>query len=162
MYENSDFVAIDFETAVNHHICAVGIVSVKDGKIVEEYHTLIQPPNNKYNWHNTNVHGIVANDTKNTPLFDSLFPEIEKRIKGQTVVAHNESFDRSVLMKTMRDYKLNYEILDLPNKWECTYRLHGSALNICCEKHNIELKHHEALSDAKACAELYLIHLKNR
>ena len=34
-----NFVAIDFETAVGHDsICTVGIVTVKDGKILEEYH----------------------------------------------------------------------------------------------------------------------------
>ena len=31
------------------------------------------------------------------------------------------------------------------------------SLNRCCEIHNIELKHHDALSDARACAKLYLI-----
>ena len=40
------FTAIDFETADRHHICAVGIVSIENGKIVDEFHTLIQPPNN--------------------------------------------------------------------------------------------------------------------
>ncbi len=29
-----NFVAIDFETAVRHHICAVGIVTVENGEII--------------------------------------------------------------------------------------------------------------------------------
>ncbi len=37
------FTSIDFETATKHHICAVGIVSVENGVIVDEYYTLIQP-----------------------------------------------------------------------------------------------------------------------
>lgn len=32
-----NFVAIDFETAVKHNICAVGIVTVVNGEIIEEY-----------------------------------------------------------------------------------------------------------------------------
>jgi len=63
------FTAIDFETATSHHICAVGIVSYDTIVIVDEYYTLIQPPNNEYNWHTTKVHGITANDTKNVSNF---------------------------------------------------------------------------------------------
>lgn len=42
------FTAIDFETATGHpeSACAVGIVMVEEGVIVDEYYTLIQPPNN--------------------------------------------------------------------------------------------------------------------
>ena len=52
----SNFVAIDFETAIKHHICAVGIVTVVNGEIIEEYYSLIKPPNNEYNYYCTQVH----------------------------------------------------------------------------------------------------------
>ncbi len=105
------FTAIDFETATKHHICAVGIVTVENGKITDEYYTLIQPPNNEYNWHNIQVHGITADDTWDTLFFNELYPEIAKLLKGKTVVAHNEAFDRNVLIKTMNDYALDYSDL---------------------------------------------------
>jgi len=63
----------------------------------------------------------------------------------------------------MQDYSIEYSELNIATKWECTlkiYRAKGynpARLNSCCEIHNIELKHHEALSDARACAQLYLI-----
>ena len=156
------FTAIDFETAMNYHICSVGMVTVEHGEIIDEFHALIQPPNNQYNWHNIQVHGITQKDTANEPFFDAIYPEINKRIAGKTVVAHNESFDRNVLIKTMADYRLDYEELALAYRWECTmkiYRAKGyrAKLNLCCERHGIELKHHDALSDARACAKLYLI-----
>ncbi len=153
-----NFVAIDFETAVGkrNSACAVGIVTVENGEIVEEYFTLIQPPDNEYFYRNIMVHGINPEDTANTPFFNELYPEIKKRLAGKTIVAHNESFDRSVLRKTMEHYNLDYEELNIADKWECTYRIHGEALNVCCQKHGIELNHHEALSDARACAMLYL------
>ena len=160
--ENS-FIAIDFETAKTHHICSVGIVTVKDGEIVDEFHALIQPPNNEYNWHNVQVHGITERDTKNVPFFNAVYPEIKKRIAGKIPVAHNESFDRNVLSKTMADYNIAYEDLSIPLKWECTLKIYKAKgykpakLNACCEIHNIELKHHDALSDARACAKLFLI-----
>jgi len=159
----NSFIAIDFETAISHHICSVGIVTIENGEIADEFHALIQPPNNKYNWHNKQVHGITENDTKNVSLFNEIYPEIKKRIHGKRIVAHNESFDRSVLSKTMIDYNIDYSDLNISNKWECTmkiYRAKGynpARLNSCCEKHGIELQHHDALSDARACAKLFLI-----
>ncbi len=157
------FVAIDFETAVGHHICSVGIVTVDHGIITEEYHALIQPPDNYYNWHNIRVHGIRPEDTANTPPFYEMYPEIKKRLSGKKVVAHNEVFDRNVLSKSMLDYGVDYEDLGVANRWECTvkiYRKRGykpANLGACCAVHNIQLKHHDALSDAKGCAQLYII-----
>lgn len=150
------FTAIDFETATKHHICAVGIVTVENGEITDEFHTLIQPPRNEYFWRNIQVHGITEKDTRNASFFDEVYPEIKKRLANKTVVAHNESFDRNVLIKTMNDYGIDYSELNIADRWECTLRIHGQKLNKCCEKFGIELNHHEALSDARACAKLYL------
>jgi len=156
------FTAIDFETAEKHHICSVGIVTVENGEIIDEYHALIQPPNNKYSPFTIQVHGIYPEDTANAPKFNQIYPEIKKRSAGRTVVAHNESFDRNVLSKTMKGYGLDYSELNISNHWECTlkiYRAKGYSpanLAACCQIQNIELKHHEALSDTRACAKLYL------
>ena len=76
----SNFVAIDFETAIKHHICAVGIVTVVNGEIIEEYYSLIKPPNNEYNYYCTQVHGITSYDTVNSPSFAEIYPEIKKRL----------------------------------------------------------------------------------
>ena len=157
------FTAIDFETAIRHHICAVGIVTVENGIIIDEYHTLIKPPNNEYNWHNIQVHGITELDTHDAPTFDEIYPEIKKRLQGKIVVAHNESFDRSVLQKTMSENGFDYSELKVSDRWECTMKLcranekyPSGKLDECCAVDNIELQHHEALSDARACAMLYL------
>ena len=160
-----NFVAIDFETATAYRnsTCAVGIVTVENGKIVDEYSSLIQPPDNKYSWHNTNVHGIRSKDTKNRPQFSEIYLTIKKLLANKTVVAHNESFDRSVLKNTMDLYGLNYSELNLADKWECSlkiYRTKGfnpANLAACCSEMSIKLNHHEALSDARACAKLYLM-----
>jgi len=39
---------------------------------------------------------------------------------------------------------------------QCTYKLLKKRLNVLCEEFDIPLDHHDALSDARACAELYL------
>jgi DNA polymerase-3 subunit epsilon len=160
-----NFVAIDFETATSkrNSACSVGIVVVQNGIIVEEFHSLIQPPNNEYNWHNVQVHGINEIDTCRAPKFEQVYPEILKRLAGSLVIAHNESFDRSVLKSSMLDVGLKYVDLDLSEKWECTMKIFKAKgyvpakLDACCARHGIRLQHHDALSDARACAKLYLV-----
>jgi DNA polymerase-3 subunit epsilon len=159
-----NFTAIDFETATGKRssACAVGIVTVENGVITDEYCTLIRPPENAYFGMNIAVHGIRPQDTANAPSFRDLYPDIQKRLQGKTLVAHNEVFDRSVLKRTMEHYALEYSELGLAERWECTMRIYKAKgfvpykLNACCERLGIALRHHEALSDAIGCAHLYL------
>ena len=160
-----DFVALDFETATyyKYSACAVGIVTVENSEIVEEYYTLIRPPENEYYWQNINVHGIRPEDTAFESDFGQLMPEIIKRLEGKTIVAHNESFDRNVLKGSMEYYGYYYGDYDLPFRWECTCKIYRKLgfrpanLNYCCKVQGIKLNHHHALSDALACAKLYLM-----
>ncbi|OFX61866.1 MAG: DNA polymerase III subunit epsilon [Bacteroidetes bacterium GWA2_30_7] len=162
-----NYVAIDFETATGYQnsACAVGIVTVESGKIIEEFYSLIQPPDNYYWQQNINIHGIRPNDTLRELTFVELYPQIKQRLESKVIVAHNESFDRNVLLKTMQYYNLNYNELNLPKRWECTVKIYRSkgftsaSLGNCCRIMNIQLNHHEALSDARACAKLYFLHL---
>lgn len=160
----NSFVAIDFETALGHSSpCAVGIVTVENSKIVDEFYSLIQPPNNEYNWYTIQIHGITPQDTIDAPVFIEVYPYIKRRILNQIIVAHNVSFDRNVLQKAMHANNLNYSELNITDNWKCTMQLcrannkyPSAKLNECCAVEGIKLNHHEALSDARACAELYL------
>ncbi len=158
-----NFVAIDFETATGFHPCSVGIVTVENGVIVDEFVTLIRPPRNEYNSYTIAVHGIYPKDTLHSKTFLEVFPEIEKRLKNKLVVAHNESFDRNVLSKSMAFNELDYESLNIGFRWECTVKIYKAKgvkptkLSDCCREMKIQLNHHEALSDARACAKLYLM-----
>ena len=55
---NLSFVAIDFETATGYmeSACSVGIVTVTDGIITDEYYSLIQPRT----WHYPGYDRIIA------------------------------------------------------------------------------------------------------
>ena len=159
------FAAIDFElaTGVRNSVCSVGIVVVEKGIIVDEYYSLVQPPKNKYHWGNSRVTKIYAKDTKDAPNFLDIYPEIKKRLKGKKMVAHNEGFDRNVLQVVMEYYELKYSELKLPKKWKDTVVIfqekgtESAKLNNLCKEYDIEIKHHNALSDARATALLYLL-----
>lgn len=152
------FTAIDFETAQGHRwsICQVGLVRVTEGIITKELNILVQPPDNYY-WYNfTKIHGITASDTAAAPTFDKIWPIIAPYIKDQLVIAHNGfGFDFPVLAKTL-DY---YGVSNPEYKKQCTYKIYKSNLANLCKEHKIELNHHDALSDARACATLYIKHL---
>ena len=158
-----NFTAIDFETAIGFHPCSVGIVTVENGIIVDEFVSLIKPPNNLYSPYTIQVHGIYPRDTMNAKSFAQIFPEIRKRLENRVVVAHNESFDRNVLAKSMEIYNLDYAALNIASRWECTVKIYKAKglkpakLIDCCREMKIQLNHHEALSDARACAKLYLM-----
>lgn len=158
------FTTIDFElaTAKYNSVCAVGIVDVVDSKIVNEFYSLVQPPQNRYMWQTSRVHGIKPKHTAEAPTFIDLFPSIKDLLVSKHMVAHDELLDRSVLKETMNFYNLSFEELGLEPVWECTSKIYRSLgfertkLSICCELMGVELKHHDALSDARATAELYL------
>lgn len=159
------FIAIDFETATSqrYSACAVGIVRVEEGEMIEEFYTLIRPPENLYYPFNISIHGIYPEHTRNAPSFPEIYPRLRSLLQGRRIVAHNEAFDRGVLQAVMLYYGLDYQELALEEKWECTvkiYRKKGyphADLATCCRRNEIELDHHQALSDARACAQLYLI-----
>lgn len=156
----STFTAIDFETAQGYRwsICQVGLVRVVDGIITEEINILVQPPDNYY-WYNfTEIHGISAADTATAPTFDKIWSTIAPYIKDQLVVAHNGfGFDFPVLAKTLEYYGMS----NPEYQKQCTYKIYKSNLANLCKEHNIKLNHHDALSDARACATLYIKHLNN-
>ena len=154
------FTAIDFETAQGYRwsICQVGLVRVENGIITNQLDILVQPPDNYY-WSNfTTIHGISAKDTRQSPTFNQVWHLIAPFIKDQNVIAHNGfGFDFPVLSKTLEYYNM-----PTPEYTKfCTYKIYKSNLANLCQEHGIPLNHHDALSDARACAKLFLLHLES-
>lgn len=152
------FVALDFETATQNRnsMCAIGLVVVRENVIIEKFYALVQPPNNEYNLHNIELHRILPDFTVNAPTFPEIYPKLKSYIQGSTVVCHNSDFDTNVLMRTMDFYNIQD---DLKMDINCTMRIYGGAgLKVCCEEHQIPLNHHDPLSDAEACAYLFMKH----
>lgn len=156
----NSFTAIDFETAQGKRwsICQVGLVRVENNIITDKLSVLVQPPNNYY-WNNfIDIHGITPEQTQSAPTFDKIWHQIEPFITNQNVVAHNGfAFDFHCLKQTLEYY-------DIPNPefiGHCTYKIYGDNLAAICKQYKINLNHHDALSDANACAELFNLYLRN-
>jgi DNA polymerase III subunit epsilon len=154
------YTAIDFETAQGKRwsICQVGLVRVENRVITEQLSILVQPPGNYY-WNNfIGIHGIHPEQTADEPTFDGIWHRIEPFIKNQNVVAHNGfGFDFPCLKQTLGYYNMACPEFN----GHCTYRIFRSNLASLCRQYKISLNHHDALSDAKACAELFHLHLNH-
>ena len=162
-----NFVAIDFETANSSRdsACSLGMVKVLDDRIVEEWYELIKPPKMLFEPINVSIHGITAKDVVNAKTFGELWSEIYSFIDGYQVVAHNASFDFSVIRKCLDTYDLDYPEFD----YYCTViaskiswpELSRHDLHSLSDFLNIELEHHNALADAKACAKILIDAARN-
>jgi DNA polymerase-3 subunit epsilon len=155
-----NFVAIDFETAnyQANSACSVGLVKVMDGEIVDRAVHLIRPPTREFVF--TYIHGLTWSDVAKADDFGKLWPSLEQFMQGaKFLVAHNASFDKGVLHACCASYGL--QAPSLP--FRCTVQISRAAWNIrptklsdVCRKLGIALNHHEALSDAMACAQIFL------
>ena len=103
----ASFVALDFETANNSRdsACALAVVRVDDGRVVEERYRLIRPPTPSFLF--TGIHGITWRHVKDEPTFDGAWPHLAELIEGvDFLVAHNAPFDRGVLRACCARYGL--------------------------------------------------------
>lgn len=152
------FVTIDFEHLTPNHetACAVGMVKVINQVIVQEFYSLIKPALDERKTLNTHVHGITEEMCANAPTFAELLPFMEWFTEGCEIVAHNQVTEKSVLEKACRYYGKTDSTLYKPSFID-TYNSTGKSLEESCKTAGIELKkHHNALEDARACAELYM------
>lgn len=159
----SDFCAIDFETAnyPRASACAVALVRVREGMVKDTLYSLIKPPSEMPILRSfTAIHGIRQADVADSPTFEELWPRLSAFIGDDFLVAHNAPFDRGVLASCLRYYGIEF---DSP-RFECTVAasrrawptLENHRLDTVSRYLGLELDHHQALSDAIACARIYV------
>ena len=159
-----NFAAIDFETANGSRtsVCSVGVVIVRDGDIVDSIYRIIKPEPNHYMWFCQKVHGMSDKDTCCAPTFPEVWLEIAPLIGDLPLVAHNAAFDEGCLRSVFEHYGMNYPMY----KFHCTFRASKKAFGAKLPNHQLPTvssycgfnlaNHHNALSDAEACAHIAL------
>ncbi len=164
-----DFTAIDFETANNSaaSACSVGLVKVREGRVVDEASWLIRPPfghDTFLEW-NVRIHGIMAVDVADAPLWREQLPDLCAFAGNDTLVAHNAGFDMGVIaaacsasfMETPGfDYLCSLQLARKTYHLD-SYRLPSAAMAAGFE----DFHHHDALDDSRACAAI-VVHAAER
>lgn len=155
--KSMNFTSIDFETANSsrHSACAVGICNIQNSRIVRCEEFYIRPDPLYFSPFNTSIHGISSSDVEDAPTFSEIWPRILEMMDGP-LVAHNASFDISVIRKSLDHSGMEYPYADYfctriisKNVWP---ELPTYALDHIARHLGIPLQHHSAASDAKACA----------
>jgi DNA polymerase III subunit epsilon len=148
---------IDLETtgmtSTSDRITEVGIVTVVEGKVVEEWSTLVHPECT-IPAEIQALTGITDAMVRDAPTFRDIAKEVHRRLSGHVFVAHNARFDYGFIKSAFRR-------LDIPFTADvlCTVRLsrrlypeHKShALDALRARHQLSSEgRHRALGDARA------------
>lgn len=159
------FVAIDFETAnsMRSSVCALGAVVVNHGQIVEKRAWLVRPEPLWFDPFNVMIHGITEDDVRDKPTFDQLWrTELRPYFQMEVpLMAHNASFDMSVLRHVLDQYEIGY-----PNLYYYCTRviakkawpgLYSYALDVVADHLGVDFLHHDPTEDAEASAKIALM-----
>ena len=157
------FNAIDVETANTDpaSICEVGIVEVRDGAVRGQWSTLINPEV-PFGTDNTSIHGKTEEAVRDSPTFPESYPELSRRLNGTIIVSHTD-FDRLALDAAVQKHDLptiRARWLDSATvsrrAWPDGYRTRKWSLGAVAARLGIKFRHHVAVEDARAAAEIVL------
>ncbi|HEX9241142.1 MAG TPA: 3'-5' exonuclease [Anaeromyxobacter sp.] len=172
--------ALDLETggldARRDPILAVGMLPVRDGRVRlgEKYRTLVRPADGQpIDPESVRAHQLVRDEVKDAPPIAEVLPEIERRLAGGVLLVHHRAVDVAFLEDAYRRSGMRWpappvvDTVDLLVK--VARKVHRArpelpadppVLNLSAarEAHGLPpYQAHDALSDALATAELFLV-----
>ncbi len=157
------YIVFDTETpnSLGNRMCQIGVCVVEGGEIVRRLSRLVNPECD-YSLFNVMIHGITPELTNDEKCFAELWEtELEDIFSPGVLVAHNAPFDMAVLSKCLRAcgirWKPRVEYIDTVRMARRAFPdLANHKLDTLSYALGLELAHHDALSDAEACAHIFL------
>ncbi|MGY1637571.1 exonuclease domain-containing protein [Geodermatophilus sp. SYSU D00742] len=152
------------ETANAHRgsICAIGAAVVRGGVVVSTHSWLARPPAglDTFDRINVRLHGITADKVADQPSFAERLDQLVALADGLPLVAHNAAFDIGALREACIVADREWPTTD----YACSLIMSRRALDLIsyrlpmvAAECGINLaRHHEASSDALACAQVVL------
>jgi len=154
-----DYVVMDLENPNfrQNSICSIGLILVRDNKVVEKKYSLINPQDS-FDRINMEITRIAPHMVKDSPTLEEYWPEIEDWLTNNIVIGHNITYDLRVLSKSL----LRYNIAVPDFNFICTLSLSRKNLKLDSYKLENIAKHlhiiynpHIAIEDARAAQELF-------
>ena len=164
---DDEFVVFDIETtglnAKKDGITEIGAVKIREGVIVDTYHTFVHPkmpiPEKI-----VVLTGITDEMVKEAPTIEAVLPAFLDFCQESVLVAHNASFDTGFIKINAQRLNLPYDFCVLDTLALCRGlfpKLKKHKLNHIAKHLDISLKnHHRAIDDAKATAHIFIKCLK--
>ena len=156
-------IVLDTETTgldfTRERIIEFAAVRLENGKIVDEYQTLINPQQH-IRKSSIAIHGITEEMVKDAPTEEEVFPKILEFIGEYPIVAHNAIFDYSFLneakIRTTGEKLENPRIDTQAMFKEIAPELESHGLEALTNRFKVELNnHHRAMADTMGLALAY-------
>ena len=150
-----------FDPRKNDMLTEIAICKVKDGKIIDEFTTFINPERNIPKEVQDLTH-ITEDMVKDAPTIEEVLPKILDFFGDSILVAHNADFDINFLQYFVEKYgyqdRFNNLIIDtLMIAREIYYYLPNKKLGTIVEDLGIELEGaHRAINDTRATAKMFI------
>ena len=158
-----NFVAIDVETANDDwgSICQIGVVRYTNGQAGASDSWLCTPPPGleRFDALNIGIHGITPDDVADAPAFGDVLGDVVAAVGELPVVAHNAQFDMTAFSRACAaagqpvphwTFGCSLALARAAKLGISNHRLPTVAAHF-----GVELaKHHDALSDARACGDI--------
>jgi DNA polymerase-3 subunit epsilon len=151
------FAVIDLETtgmtATADRITEVGIITVVDGAVIEEWSTLVDPECS-IPAEIQALTGITNAMVRDAPTFAEVVDEVRSRLEGAVFVAHNARFDYGFIKNEFRRLGESFTAdvlctVRLSRRLYPEYSRHG--LDQLRERHQLSMDgRHRAMGDARA------------
>jgi DNA polymerase-3 subunit alpha (Gram-positive type) len=153
------FVVFDIETTGfnpwKEDLLEIGAVKVRDGKVIDEFKTLIKP-GKPISGEIQKLTGITPEMVQDSPLPEAVLPEFLTFIEGAVVVAHNARFDVGFIKGKLQQYfdrEFNPVALDTLGLSRAVWPgLRSHRLNNVAKELGISLEHHHRAVDDARCA----------
>ncbi|MBE7703373.1 MAG: 3'-5' exonuclease [Cyanobacteria bacterium SIG28] len=156
-------IVLDTETTgldyTRERIIEFAAVRLENGKIVDEFQTLINPQQH-IRKSSMAIHGITQEMVEDAPTEEEILPQILEFIGDYPIVAHNAIFDFSFLneaKKRVLGEDLKNSRIDTQNMFkEIAPDLESHGLEALTKRFNVELNnHHRAMADTMGLALAY-------
>jgi len=179
-WESAVYWALDLETggleAKRHPILAVGMVPVRAGtiRLGEAYRTLVRPETGEgLDPESVRYHQLVWGEVREAPRLSEVMPEVDRRLREGLLLVHHASVDLAFLRRAFRSLRLAWpsprvvDTVDLLVRLASRSRLRNPDapddlpnlnLSAARREHGLpDYQAHDALTDAIAAAELFLV-----
>lgn len=179
-WDSVTYWALDLETGGldpgKDPIIAVGMLPVRQGRIRlgESYRTLVRPGGRRViDPESVLAHQLVSDDVRDAPPIDDVLPEIVRRLAGNVLLVHQRAVDVAFLQEACRRTGMKWpsprvvDTVDLLVR--AAKRARFTAPDLPGDRPSLNLSEaravhglppyaaHDALTDALATAELFLV-----
>ena len=161
--KSDDYVVLDIETTglskYYHKITEIAAVRVVEGKVVEEFQSLVNPETHIPSFI-TKLTGISDKMVKDAPVIDDVMPKFVEFLGESIVVGHNATFDYGFLTENanavLGKHLMNDRLCTMKLASRCLPQLSRRRLKDLCAYFEVENSQaHRAMADTKATVEVF-------